>query len=68
VKAFVVVNSERVTESSLLAYCRAHLEDLMVPREIEFVDALPRTSSGKVDKLLLAKKPGDQTTAVATTS
>jgi amino acid adenylation domain-containing protein len=63
VKAFVAVNSERVTESSLLAHCRVHLEDLMVPREIEFVEALPRTSSGKVDKLLLAKKHDDQTTA-----
>jgi amino acid adenylation domain-containing protein len=63
VKAFVVVDSQRVTESSLLAHCRAHLEDLMVPREIEFIEALPRTSSGKVDKMLLAKKSDDQTTA-----
>jgi acyl-CoA synthetase (AMP-forming)/AMP-acid ligase II len=63
VKAFLVADSKRITESSVLAHCRAHLEDLMVPREIEFLDALPRTSSGKINKLLLAKIPGKTSAA-----
>jgi long-chain acyl-CoA synthetase len=35
-------------EAELLAYCRTRLADFKVPGRIEFVDALPRTASGKV--------------------
>jgi long-chain acyl-CoA synthetase len=34
--------------SRLQAYCREHVADYKVPRQIEFVSALPRTASGKV--------------------
>jgi len=34
----------------VLRHCRAHLEDFMVPRIVEFVDALPKTDSGKIKK------------------
>ncbi|MEJ2558385.1 MAG: hypothetical protein P8186_19645, partial [Anaerolineae bacterium] len=33
-----------------LAHCRAHLEDFMVPKYVEFRDKLPKTSSGKIKK------------------
>jgi amino acid adenylation domain-containing protein len=53
VKAFVVVNGTPVTENQVLAHCKANLEDFMVPKFVEFVDELPKTSSGKVKKLAL---------------
>jgi acyl-coenzyme A synthetase/AMP-(fatty) acid ligase len=33
-----------------LAHCRGHLEDFMVPKELEFRDELPKTTSGKIKK------------------
>ena len=51
IKAIVVTNGVPLTRNQVLAHCRAHLEDFMVPREVEFRDALPLTSSGKVLKL-----------------
>lgn len=50
VKAFVVVDGANLTEGKVLAYCRAHMEDYMVPRYVEFRDELPKTSSGKIKK------------------
>ena len=53
IKAFVVCRGEPLTARKVLAHCRAHLEDFMVPKEIEFCDALPKNDSGKIDKLIL---------------
>ena len=39
---------QSLTEAQVLAHCRAHLEDFMVPKYVEFRDELPMTSSGKV--------------------
>jgi len=54
VKAFIVAGGPPLTEAQVLAHCRAHLEDFMVPRYIEFRDALPTTPSGKIQKRGLA--------------
>ena len=43
VKAFLVVEGAPLTAMQVLAYCRAHLEDYMVPRYVEFVDEMPVT-------------------------
>ncbi len=51
VKAFIVSNGVPLTESEVIAHCRAHLEDFMVPRYVEFRTELPMTSSGKISKL-----------------
>lgn len=51
VKAFVVANGPPLTEAQVIAHCRAHLEDFMVPRSVEFREVLPTTASGKIDKL-----------------
>jgi fatty-acyl-CoA synthase len=49
--AFVVVHqSETVTAEALLGHCRAQLARYKVPKEIVFLDALPRNPSGKVLK------------------
>lgn len=50
VKVFLVVTGETLTEGKVLAYCRAHMEDYMVPRYVEFRDELPKTTSGKIKK------------------
>jgi acyl-coenzyme A synthetase/AMP-(fatty) acid ligase len=50
VKAFIVLDGAKLTEADVLAYCRANLEDYMIPRYVEFRDELPKTSSGKIKK------------------
>ena len=45
-----------VDEAALLAHCRAHLGDFEVPKLIRFVDALPATSTGKVQKHVLRQQ------------
>ncbi|MCS6897856.1 MAG: acyl--CoA ligase, partial [Nitrospira sp.] len=54
VKAFVRLREgATLTEIDVIRHCRNSLEDYMIPRVIEFVDALPRTDNGKVDKRAL---------------
>ena len=43
----------RLSESALCEFCRPRLAAFAVPRFIEFVDALPTTESGKVQKYKL---------------
>lgn len=40
-------------ETDVLAHCRANLARYKVPAVVEFVDSLPRTTVGKVDKKAL---------------
>jgi long-chain acyl-CoA synthetase len=51
VKAFIVASGEPLTEAQVIAHCRAHLEDFMVPKYVEFRTELPMTSSGKISRL-----------------
>jgi long-chain acyl-CoA synthetase len=49
VKAFVSIKpGESVTADELIAYCRERIAAYKYPRQIEFVDELPKTASGKV--------------------
>jgi amino acid adenylation domain-containing protein len=58
VKAFVVpAEGSDLTEKEIIFHCASRLENLMVPREIEFRDALPKTSSGKTKRDVLRKSP-----------
>jgi fatty-acyl-CoA synthase len=52
--AFVVLksNAELSTET-LYAYCRERLAGFKCPKRIEFVDELPKTSTGKIQKYIL---------------
>lgn len=47
VKAFVVADG--VTEEALLDHCRQHIAAYALPREMVFLDKLPRTAIGKPD-------------------
>jgi amino acid adenylation domain-containing protein len=53
VKAFVVAPGRAWTAAEVMAHCKAHLEDIMVPKFVEFRDALPKTPSGKIRKVEL---------------
>jgi acyl-CoA synthetase (AMP-forming)/AMP-acid ligase II len=56
-KAVVVLKpGESVGEGDLIAYCREHLTHYKCPTSIEFVDELPRTATGKVQKYLLRER------------
>ncbi|GGD24076.1 fatty acid--CoA ligase family protein [Pontibacillus salipaludis] len=47
VQAFVVVN-DTITEDQLLDYCREHLAKYKLPTVIEFLDELPKNTTGKI--------------------
>ena len=49
-KAFVVAANGKPSEDELKQYVKSNLAGYKVPREIEFRDELPRTSTGKVLK------------------
>ena len=51
VKAVVVLRADakgKTGEADILAWCREHMAAYKCPREVEFVDALPKSGSGKV--------------------
>jgi len=56
-KAFVVRRPDaEVTEDELIAYLQTHIARFKVPKAIEFVESLPRTSTGKLQKFALRDK------------
>jgi acyl-CoA synthetase (AMP-forming)/AMP-acid ligase II len=54
-KAFVVTREEaELTEDEVKSYIKANLARYKVPRDVEFLDSLPRNATGKVLKRELA--------------
>mgnify|MGYP001222754314 FL=1 len=54
VKVFVVMKpGETMTPEEVFSYCREQLAPYKVPRFVEFIDAVPRTSVGKPDRKVL---------------
>jgi acyl-coenzyme A synthetase/AMP-(fatty) acid ligase len=49
-----VTSDRSLTEKAVLAHCRAHLDEFMVPKAVEFCSELPKTSTGKIKKSDLA--------------
>jgi long-chain acyl-CoA synthetase len=48
-KAYVVLRTgAQLDEAELITYCKAHLAAYKVPRAVQFVDDLPKTSTGKI--------------------
>ena len=45
-----------LTENALYEFCRPRLAHFAIPRFIEFVDALPMTENGKVQKYRLRER------------
>jgi amino acid adenylation domain-containing protein len=48
-----VVGHEGLTAADLVRHCRAHLPKYMIPEAFDFTEALPKTSTGKVDRQAL---------------
>ena len=64
VKAFVVLHRghepDAALRTALTAHCRRHLGPAVSPREIDFVDSLPHTRSGKImRRVLRARELGE---------
>ncbi len=61
VKAHVVAAADAgLNARMILRHCAEHLEDYMVPKQVEFHEALPKTVSGKIR--LSAGQNGDYST------
>lgn len=57
VKAYVVPGPDAdVSEDDIKEYCLSNLAEYKHPREVEFVDELPRTTTGKVQKFKLEER------------
>jgi long-chain acyl-CoA synthetase len=51
IKAVVVQEAGgALTERDVIRHCAGNLEDYMVPKHVEFRDALPKTESGKISR------------------
>jgi len=49
IRAYVALEQDAgLSEKDILRHCATHLEDYMVPKSVEFRDALPKTSTGKI--------------------
>jgi acyl-CoA ligase (AMP-forming) (exosortase A-associated) len=59
IKAFVACkNGDGINTNALLAFCAQKMPRHMVPKTIEVLDELPKTSSGKVDYPALRRREG----------
>lgn len=57
VAAFLVLKEgQSVTGKEVIAYCRERVADYKCPRKVEFVAALPKTATGKIQKLKLKEE------------
>jgi long-chain acyl-CoA synthetase len=48
VKTFVVSKNPELTTEQLLDYCREHLAKYKIPSSIEFIEELPKNTTGKI--------------------
>ena len=46
----------RLTEDDIVAHCREHLAGFKTPKQVFFVDALPKNPSGKLLKRTLRER------------
>ncbi len=68
-QAFVVVrDGQSVTEDELKAYVKDNLANYKVPREVVFVDGLPRNATGKVLKRELEEHAAEREEAETATA
>ncbi|HKP85758.1 MAG TPA: fatty acid--CoA ligase [Blastocatellia bacterium] len=52
----VLKPGSEASEAELIEFCRAHLAHYKAPKRIEFIEALPRTATGKIQKNLLRER------------
>ena len=55
--ALVVLKpGQSATEEEIVQFCRERMAHFKCPRSVSFIDALPRTTTGKIQKNLLRDK------------
>lgn len=54
-EAFVSVAEAKLDATELTAFCALSLPDYMIPSQVSHVDALPRNTAGKLDRVTLAR-------------
>jgi acyl-CoA synthetase (AMP-forming)/AMP-acid ligase II len=65
VKAFVVRKpGATIAEAELIEHCRTLIARYKCPRELEFLEELPRQSGGKVDKSALRRREAERSRQV----
>jgi len=57
--AIVLKADTKTTSEDLIAYSRQHLAGYKQPRLIKFVDSLPQTASGKIQRHTVSKIFGE---------
>jgi fatty-acyl-CoA synthase len=56
-KAFVVLKKGGGANArQLIAFCRQHLAGFKCPTAVDFINSLPRTSTGKIQKFILRER------------
>ena len=53
--AVVLMEGVSATEAAIIAFCKERLADFKVPRKIYIVDSIPRTGTGKISRVNVAK-------------
>jgi len=54
IKAFVVKKKEsNITDKEILKFCSERLEPFMIPKYVEFIEQLPKSINGKINKKVL---------------
>jgi long-chain acyl-CoA synthetase len=54
IRAIVAVEPDSGLDArTVIAHCRSRLEDFMLPREVEFREALPKSANGKIERARL---------------
>ncbi len=57
IKAVVVSTNAALKEQDVIRHCARHLEEFMIPKLVEFRDALPKTDSGKISLSQIDAQP-----------
>jgi len=54
IKVYIVSTpAAKLTEKDVLKYCKENMEMVCIPKYVEFIESLPKTPHGKVDKKVL---------------
>ena len=56
VAAFVVPAEQSLTEEEVLSFCKDNLAVYKIPRRVQFLQDLPKTSTGKIEKVALRER------------
>ena len=59
IKVFVVDGQGDLCKRAIMRHCASHLEPLMMPKYVQFVEALPKTGRGKINRRELQTVTGE---------